>query len=141
MLLLVSIPLPIFGKLADKYSYKKMLIYSTASIIFLITTLCFLKINSFLALFVCILVMIAFACLYAILPFILTDLFPSSLRFTGIALTFNIADSLEGLTPVIGFYLLHTTKNSTVYFSVLILFSIISLLSYFKIKYKKVNNA
>jgi len=134
ILAIVSIPLPFFGRLADKYDYKKMLICSTSLIIVLLSILSFLRVDSVYALIICLLISILFSCLYAILPFILTDLFPTSLRFTGIALTFNIADSLEGITPAVGFYLLSSVKSSSVYSFILIICSIISLASYFKIK-------
>lgn len=45
ILLLVSIPLPFFGRLADKYDYKKLLVYSTVLIILMISVLAFLEIT------------------------------------------------------------------------------------------------
>lgn len=137
-LLLITIPLPFFGKLADKYSYKKILIICTIAIIVLMLLFHYYinttSINSIIILFM---LAISFSCLYAILPFILTDLFPSPLRFTGIALTFNIADIFEGFTPAAALYLLHATENQNYFFWILIICSIISLAFYSTIKEKK----
>lgn len=137
ILIVVTIPLTFFGKLADKYDYKKILVSCTAFIIFLMLLLRFLGIDSFGSLIICTLLAISFSCLYAILPFILTDLFPTSLRFTGIALTFNIADSFEGFTPVAALYLLHISERQAPYFWILIICALISLGSYLTIENKK----
>jgi len=117
-----------------KYDYKKMLLKCSLIIIVLMLMLHFLKIDPLFSLLICIVLAICFSCLYAILPFILTDLFPSSLRFTGIALTFNIADSFEGFTPVAALFLLHLPAGESFYFWILIVCAIISFCSYLSIR-------
>jgi MHS family proline/betaine transporter-like MFS transporter len=141
LLILVTFPLTFFGRLADKYSYKKILIYCTSLIILLILTLRYLKVDSYYSFGIVVMLAVLFSCLYAILPFILTDLFPASLRFTGTALTFNIADSFEGLTPVAAFYILHVSGSQNTYFWVLIICALISLGTYLTIKVKPVAHA
>ncbi|MGB7978549.1 MAG: MFS transporter [Chlamydiales bacterium] len=134
VLVLITIPLPFFGKLADKYDYKKILINCTSLIIVLMISLHFFRLDYVISLAICVFLAISFSCLYAILPFILTDLFPTPLRFSGIGLTFNIADSLEGLTPATALYLLHVTESQTSYFWILLICSFISLGSYLMIQ-------
>jgi MFS family permease len=136
LLVLITVPLTFFGRLADKYSYKKILIYCTSLIILLILVLRFMNIDSLFAMLVCIVLAILFSCLYAILPFLLTDLFPDSLRFTGTALTFNVADSFEGLTPVAALYLLNISESPGSYFWILLICALISLGTYLTIKEK-----
>ncbi len=133
-LLLMTIPLPFFGRLADKYNYKSILISCTTLILFLLLLLPFILIGSVSSLIICICLVILFTCLYAILPFILTDLFPTQLRFTGLALTYNLADSIGSITPVAALYLLRFSGSHTVYFWIFVICSIISLGSYLAIK-------
>ena len=137
ILVLITIPLPFFGRLADKYNYKNILIYCTLLAILFMCLLHFLRVDSLLAVTIFILLVLSFACLYAILPFILTDLFPAPLRFTGIGLTFNIADSLEGFTPAAALYLMHMSVTQTSYFWISIICALISLGTYLTIKHEK----
>ncbi len=137
VLFLITIPLPIFGRFADKYSYKKMLIFSSILILFLLLSLHFIKIDSYFTLVVGVPLALSFCCLYALLPFILTDLFPAQLRFTGIGLAFNISDSLEGLAPLVALCLLNFSENQVLYFWIVIICTLISLGSYLTIKEKK----
>lgn len=136
-LILITIPLPFFGKLADKYNYKKILIYCISIVLLLITILWSSPEKSQYSIIVYICLAIALSCLYAILPFILTDLFPTPLRFTGIALTYNLADSIGSITPVAALYLLQHSGNQQVYFWILIACSTVSLMSYLSIKTRK----
>ncbi len=134
VLVLVTLPLPFFGKLADKYNYKTILIFCSVLILLLLMVLRLLPMGSLYALSICICLTLSFACLYAILPFILTDLFPTQLRYTGIAITYNLADSIGSLTPVAGIYLLQFAGNQMIYFWILALCTLISLGFYMAIK-------
>lgn len=135
ILVLVTVPLTFFGKLADRYyNYKHMLLISTGIIIILLSFLHFFSLNTIASFTIFGLIALSCACLYAILPFILTDLFPASIRFTGVGLTFNIADIFEGISPVIGFYFAQSYKNSLVYYWIFIVCALISFYSYLKIK-------
>ncbi len=136
IIVLNTLPLPFFGMLADKYDYKKILVFCSVFIVILMTMFSFLNMSSPLELIVCVALIISFSCLYAILPFILTDLFPSSLRFTGLGLTYNIADSLGAFTPVAAIYLWHFAEGKEFYFWILIMSALISLGTYLTIDNK-----
>lgn len=133
-LIIMTIPLPFFGRLADKYNYKAILVSCSFLILLLLLSLPFVLVGSLLSLIICACLVILFACLYAILPFILTDLFPTQLRFTGLALTYNLADSIGSITPVAALYLLRFSESQILYFWVFVICSIISLMSYLTIK-------
>lgn len=136
-LIVLTIPLPFFGRLADKYDYRSILISSTTLIFLFLMILSFLHIGSAASLIICACLVLLFACLYAILPYILTDLFPTPLRYTGIALTYNLADSLGSITPVAAVYLLQFSTNQTAYILILAACSIISLATYLSINNKE----
>jgi len=139
-LLLITIPLPFFGMLADKYSNKNMLIFSTIGIILLLYPLS-LAINStslFFIITVIFLFSIFFTCLSALIPYIMPNLFPIRVRFTCVAVSFNIVDAvIGGFAPVIALYLYHYTGDHSSIIWFLLFTSFLSLIGYLLIKEKK----
>ncbi|MCX6989637.1 MAG: MFS transporter [Chlamydiae bacterium] len=137
ILLIITLPLPFFGVLAEKYSYKKMLIYSTIGSILLLFPL-YLAMNSASLLLMSITVFffsLLFACISAIIPYAICDVFPTYSRFTCVGVSFNVVDALiGGFTPAIALVLLRTTGNRGSICWFLFACALISLFSYFKIK-------
>jgi MHS family proline/betaine transporter-like MFS transporter len=134
---LTTILLPYFGKLGDKYKTKKLLIGSTLFIIALLYPM-YLAINQIHYLWIGIigvLFIIPITCITALLPFILTNLFTTSVRFTCVGMSFNLADGIVGgFTPAIALFLFHLTGSQAGFCWFILLCSIVSLISYFKIK-------
>jgi MHS family proline/betaine transporter-like MFS transporter len=137
ILLLSTALLPVFGILAEKFNNKKMLIYSAFSIIILLTPIYFsiLKNNLFMMLILAILYIIPLSCLSSLLAYRIAHLFSARVRYTGTSLAFNLADGLAGgFTPAIALLLFQITSNPASFCWYILVCSLISLISYFKIK-------
>ncbi|HEY5235463.1 MAG TPA: hypothetical protein VIJ14_04735, partial [Rhabdochlamydiaceae bacterium] len=82
-----------------------------------------------------VLFIIPITCITALLPYILTNLFTTSVRFTCVGMSFNLADGIiGGFTPAIALFLFHLTGSQAGFCWFILLCSIVSLISYFKIK-------
>jgi len=140
ILFLITAPLPLFGKLADKCNYKKMLIYSTIGMIVLLYPL-YVGINTsnlFLVSISMIPFCLLYSCMTSLLPYIFCNLFPTRSRFTCVSTSFNIADAIAGgFTPVLSLYLLNLTGNLGSSCWILLIFAILSLGSFILIKERK----
>jgi MHS family proline/betaine transporter-like MFS transporter len=138
-LLLMTLPLPLFGKLADRYNNKKMLIISTVGMIALLPPLV-LAINYSAIYAIAIIVVIyslLFTCTSALIPYILCDLFPTYARFTCVGVSFNLVDAvIGGFTPAIALVLLSITKNQASFCYLLFFVAILSLIGYLRMKEK-----
>lgn len=137
ILILITFPLPLFGKLADKMNYKKMIIFATAGMIVLLYPL-YVGIhtnNLFLAGITTFIFCLLYSCMTSLIPYIFCDLFPTNCRFTCLSASFNIADAvIGGFTPVLGLYLLSYTGDPGSFCWVLLIFAVLSLGSFFFIK-------
>jgi len=139
LLILITAPLPFFGKLADKFSNKKMLVISTLGIIFLLYPLYYSITHPSLILMgtIMLLFCIFFTCLSALIPYIMSDLFPTRVRFTCVGISFNIVDALiGGFTPVIALYLLHLTGQQGAFCWFLLFCALLSLSAFVMMKEK-----
>jgi MHS family proline/betaine transporter-like MFS transporter len=137
LLILITAPLPLFGKIAEKYDYKKMLIYSTGGMIMLLYPLYFgiVRSNAYLSVAALILFCLLYSCMTSLLPYIFCNLFPTRSRFTCVATSFNLADALiGGFTPVMTLYLLELTGDSGSFCWILLFFGVLSLGSFMLIK-------
>ncbi len=136
LLICITIPLPFFGMLGDKFSNKKMLIGSTLGIMAILIPLCYS--TSITLLIILILLFCLFiTCLSALLPFAQADLFPTHARYTCLGISFNIADAvIGGFTPVVVLLLLNLRGNQGDFCWFLLACAIISLSSYFMMKEK-----
>ena len=144
LLILNTIPLPLFGILGDKFSNKKMLIYSSIGVIVLLLPLYIGVTNSSLSLVIAIAIVfsILFACISALIPYLLSSLYPTPVRFTCLGFTFNMVDSVVGgFTPIVALYLLKYTGNEASFCWVLLVTALISMCSYFAIKDKKASDS
>ncbi len=140
LLVIMTIPISIFGKLGDRYNNKTMLISSMIGIIVLLYPFYLASIYGSI-LFIAILMVticILITCSSALIPYIVADLFPTHDRFTCSAVSFNLADSiLGGFSPFIAFYLAQHTKGLTSYIVIFLFGSILSLIGYLYLKPRK----
>jgi MFS family permease len=133
LLILMTLPLPLFGKLADRFCNKTILVSAVSGIIILLYPLYIAIDHS--SIFFTSLIIVVFCLLYtctsALIPYIVADLFPTHDRFTCSAISFNCADALiGGFTPVAALYLLNQTNNPASFIWILLFGAVLSLLGY-----------
>lgn len=137
LLLVITIPLPYFGKLGDLYSNRKMLIGSTLGILALLYPL-YLSIQQCVAIPMGIFLLffaLFFTILSALIPYIMCPLFPTSVRFTCVAVSFNVVDAvIGGFTPALTLYLYDLTGEQASFCWILLGTGLLSLISYFWIR-------
>jgi MHS family proline/betaine transporter-like MFS transporter len=137
LLLIITIPIPLFGKLADKYNNQKMVIASAGGVIAILYPLYYSIVHSMpILLGVMIFLFCMFiTCLSALLPYLLSDLFPTRVRFTCLGVSFNTVDTLiGGFTPAIALLLTQLTGNPASFCWFLLFCALLSLFSYFGIR-------
>lgn len=140
LLVLITVPLPFFGMLGDKFNNKKILLGSTSGIIALLYPL-YLSINHSSWVFMGI-VFVFFSllttCLSALLPFMISELFPTRVRFTCVAVGFNLADAMiGGFTPAIVLFLLYLTGNQASFCWWLFICALLSFFAFLTMKEPK----
>lgn len=139
ILVVITVPLPLFGMLADRYDNRKMLIGSILGILVLLYPLC-LALEHSSIIYISILLFIfalCFTCLSALVPYIISDLFPARVRFTCVGVSFNLVDALiGGFTPFVALLLLRASGSETAFCYILLVCSLISLTSYLLMKDK-----
>lgn len=136
-LILMTIPLPFFGKMGDLYNNKTLLLSGIGGSVFLLIPL-FLSLQ-YASFFSLVLMMVVFCLFYTItsslIPYIVADLFPTRDRFTGSSISFNLADAIiGGFTPFLAFYLIHATQNVASCLWIVLGTSLLSALSYCYLK-------
>ncbi|HSX26566.1 MAG TPA: MFS transporter [Chlamydiales bacterium] len=137
ILIFITIPLPFFGFLGDKFNNKKMLIGSTLGIVLLLFPFYFAITQSSLLLMILTIIpfCLFFTLLSALIPFIIADLFPTNVRFTCVAVSFNLSDAIiGGFTPAAALYLFRFTGNQASFCWILFFTSLLSLISYLVMK-------
>ncbi len=134
LLICITIPLPLFGKLGDRFSNKKMLIGSTLGIIATLYPLCYS--TSIPLLIILILMFCLFiTCLSALLPYAQAELFPTDVRYTCLGFSFNIADAvIGGFTPVAVLLLMRATGDQGAFCWFLLACSVITLTAFLRMK-------
>jgi MHS family proline/betaine transporter-like MFS transporter len=142
LLLLTTIPLPFIGMLGDHISNKKILIFSTILIILLLYPLYILipDYSAVISSIVAVLFILAFTCLSALIPYRFAVLFPTTVRYTCVGISYNIVDGiLGGFSPVIALIFLSRSNSQASCYWILLISAVISLASYFLIDEKKEN--
>lgn len=104
----------LMGKLSDRFGRKTMLL--TASVLFLVLTFPLFGMLEGQPLIVILMIQIAFGAILAMndgtLPCFLAEIFPTRVRFSGFAFSFNIANAVFGGTaPFIATWLIQLTGN------------------------------
>lgn len=129
-----AILIPIMGAVSDKVGSKRQLIAITALTCFalpaLFSLLSYRNIWTLYFFVFCYQSCIAIAA--ACCPFQLANLFPTKVRYTGTALTYNIAFAFAGFIPLITAFMLHYFDSAKVvpyFFSLLALFSCLMALT------------
>jgi MFS transporter, MHS family, proline/betaine transporter len=137
LLILMTLPLPLFGKLGDYFCNKKMLVTAVCGMIALLYPL-YLAIT-FASIFYITLLIIIFCLFYtctsALIPYIVADLFSTHDRFTCSAVSFNLADAiLGGFTPFVALYLFQHTHNAGSFLWILLFGAVLSLIGFLHLK-------
>ncbi len=115
MLVLSTVLLPFIGILGDKYSTRFLLLATAIGVILFVPFLYFSPTIDSLPrmLIVQAIVIILISFHFALLPRIMTELFPSSLRFTSVALSYNLSNMfVGGSAPAFALALIHYTTNA-----------------------------
>ena len=104
----------LMGKLSDRYGRKTMLV--SASVMFLLLTFPLFGMLGNPSLLVILMIQIAFGAILAMndgtLPCFLAEIFPTRVRFSGFAFSFNVANAVFGGTaPFIATWLIQMTGN------------------------------
>jgi MHS family proline/betaine transporter-like MFS transporter len=72
---------------------------------------------------------------FALLPCLLAELFPTSTRYTGIGMSFNLCDSvIGGITPLAALFLTSFIGNVATFSVFIIIASLISLATFIVVK-------
>ena len=137
LLLLITIPLPFFGVLAQRYNHKTIILTATLITILLLFPLYHaMTIGSglYMGLIMCAFCLL-YACMSAIIPYIICELFPTYSRFTCVGVSFNFVDAVVGgFTPAITLLLYQATGNKGSICWYLLVCACISLYAYVKMR-------
>jgi len=137
LLTITTIPLPLYGLLAEKCNMAR---FAIASCLCMLILLYFLYHAIKLAypeyiMLVMGLIALCVACLTAVWPYFLSHLFPTHVRYTCVGLSFNIADGvLGGLSSLLSLYFINIEKNFSLFVWIMFASCIISIISCLKIK-------
>lgn len=137
LLALTTLPLPVFGLLGDKFGVRKLLICACVGIICLIYPMyeAVHAISMGYKVIISILFVMCFTCITALWPYLISNLFGTSVRYTCVGLSFNLADGvLGGLSIVASTYLFNFTGNPGSFTLILAIACFISLFSYLNIR-------
>lgn len=132
-----TIMLPLIGRLGDKWNNKYILAGSMLIIIALLYPLYYAVSthNGLLLLLIGAIYVVATTCITGLLGYVFAHLFPVQIRYTGVGLSFNLADGIiGGFTPAIALALSHWTGNEMAFFWYILGTAIISLLALLRIK-------
>jgi MFS transporter, MHS family, proline/betaine transporter len=144
LLIITTIPLPIYGLLAEKYDVKYLAIAACLLMISLLYPL-YISIRFFSpwnALLMMGLFSIILTCLTALWPYFISHLFPTRVRYTCVGLSFNISDGcIGGLSTLFILYFFNIKKDLISFIWIALAGCIISILSCVKLKSSKGENS
>lgn len=132
-LLVCAILPPVIGRIADKYKKIPLLEISAFGFIALSYPFYWAIANMQLTTTLAIeaLLVVLFSIQVALLPSILSDLFPTAIRYTGIGFSFNVCDGiLWGLIPILSVMLAQKTQQPASFVVFFPITAIIFLISY-----------
>jgi MHS family proline/betaine transporter-like MFS transporter len=137
LITLGTLPIPLYGMLGNKYTIKPLLITSAVGIALLCFPLYF-SLTSQSVFYTVILEMVILLLLnvqFAFLPSLLAELFPTSVRFTCVGISFNTCDSIMGgLTPVLSLVLIKYTHHTASFTAILLFAALLSLTGFLFLK-------
>lgn len=128
---LLNVGLTILGKLGDRFSAKITLTLSSLLILILSVSL-LIHYQKHFAIISISLFLILFNLQFALLPIFISELFPAAIRYTGIALSFSLCDSvIGGATPWLASLLNKKIGAMDAFLAFTIIASIISLPAFY----------
>jgi len=137
LILIMTLSLPFFGLLAERYNNRLLLMYTVSGASILLFPL-YLSIQYsifWLLGITTLLIALSCACTSALLPYLLCSLFQTRTRFTGVGLSFNIADAAIGsFVPPLVLFLYHFTGIKASFCLTLLPAGLVSLIAYAYIK-------
>ncbi|HSX12256.1 MAG TPA: MFS transporter [Rhabdochlamydiaceae bacterium] len=134
MLAISSFCLPFFGMMGDRFGHKRLLIASSIGVIVLpIFMFYFANQGQFMATMSIQFILNLFVTLnYALVPAFIAKLFPTAIRYTGIGISYNLANALMGGTaPLVSLYIIRAAGNNLAPAFYFILLGIVSLIPFF----------
>lgn len=135
VMVFITILIPFFGRLGDRYSNRLLCCVSTLIIICLLPFMyVFLNNKNMLGLAISFaLFLVPLACLSALIAYLIAHLFTPQVRFTGVGLAANVSDGIfGGLTPFIGLLFVKIFSNYSSILLYIFLCSIISIFYFLK---------
>lgn len=135
-----SLLMPFFGKLGDRYDMRTLMLLSALTTFLLALPFYTYAIqNSIVLAFIFhTLLIFCVTMQFALLPAVISMLFPTSVRFTCVAMSYNLCNALfGGVTPVLTFSIIQGTQFLTAPAFVLMAAALIALVSQYFIVHKK----
>lgn len=133
--------MPLIGKLADKCKNKPLHLISSIGVIVVSFPFYYAvsSANKNLSIFFLVILLLLLCIQFALIPSIISELYPTSVRFTCIGFSFNVCDSvIGGLTPLFAILLVHLTKNPA---SFILLLPISAIIFLFTLRYINVEKS
>ena len=131
-----TILIPFFGWLSDKTTRKKLMLFSTVFFILIgIPLFYLLSFDNILCLLLFIFgyhtIIAAMAgCYFAMLP----EIFPTSVRFTGVALAYNLAYLIASVIPILSNFLMMKFNSILLLATLLVIISLLTTISLLSLK-------
>jgi MHS family proline/betaine transporter-like MFS transporter len=141
-MVVLMVLVPVTGWLSDIWGRKRMMVATTVAYFVLIYPIFLLMIQPGFApvLIAQLLFTIIIAFFIGPAPAVLVELLPTSVRYTGMALSYNICAALFGGTaPMFGFWLIEKTHMNTVVAFYIMFCAVISFISFigYRDRYKE----
>lgn len=133
ILVITTVLLPFFGRLGDKVSNKFLCSASAVCLIALLYPLVIaIECENLVAVGVIGAVsLIPISCITALIAYLLGNLFPAPVRFTGVGLAVNLADGIiGGFTPAIALFLMQVTRSPVGFSWYILACGLVSLFAY-----------
>lgn len=140
MLMAATLFLPIFGKLNQKYSNRSILLCCAGGILLLAYPLfaSFSRETHFFSIGLAALMILLFSCYFAISPLVTTELFPTTVRYSCVGISYNLSSAIFGGTaPVAALYLTQKSQSVASPSLILIVASLFSIGALIGLKEKK----
>ncbi len=144
LLLLSSILLPIFGKLGNIFGIKKLIVTSSIGVIVLPFFMFYFASREEIltTIFFEVLLTMFLTLNYALLPALVTGLFPTPVRYSGVGIAYNLSNAVfGGLSPFLCLYLIKITNSNVAPAFYLSSLGIISLLPFIFFRNSALQNA
>jgi MHS family proline/betaine transporter-like MFS transporter len=114
-IIVLMLIIPLFGFISDKIGRKKVLFMSLIGFaIFTYPLFALMFENTFMAILIAMLVFSVFEAMFqAVIPALMTESFPTSIRYTGLSISYNISLALfGGTTPLLCTWLIKVSGGN-----------------------------